>query len=213
MPHAAPLEAARVRVVALGDSTTAGTPGFRSPLEAPPAGSGNPESQYGYWIEKKHPEWKILNRGVNGETSGRILARFERDVLAAKPRALVVLAGVNDLYQGLAEEILRRNLDAIYEKAARAGIPVVACSILPYNIETSEVRQKMNRMNDWIRAEAASRGMVFCDTARAVEGSPGMLAGTPDGLHPDVSGYRKMGEVITPALEQILKSRKRAKRP
>lgn len=154
-----------------------------------------------------------MNRGVNGETSAQILARFERDVLAAKPRALVVLAGVNDLFQGIAEEILRRNLEAIYEKAARAGIPAVACSILPYNIATPGVRQKMKRMNDWIRAEAARRGMIFCDTARAVEGAPGMLAGTSDGLHPDVSGYRKMAEVIAPALEKILRSSGQAKRP
>jgi len=30
--------AERIRIVALGDSTTAGTPGFLSPLEAPPGG-------------------------------------------------------------------------------------------------------------------------------------------------------------------------------
>ena len=35
-----------ITIVALGDSTTAGTPAFKSPIEAPPNGSGNVESQY-----------------------------------------------------------------------------------------------------------------------------------------------------------------------
>src|SRR5256885_12376993 len=61
-----------VTVVALGDSTTAGTPGFRSPLEAPPDGAGNAESQYGYWLGQTHPDWQILNCGVNGERSDEI---------------------------------------------------------------------------------------------------------------------------------------------
>ena len=39
-----------MRIVALGDSTTAGTPGWRSPLESPPAGSGDAQSQYSYWL-------------------------------------------------------------------------------------------------------------------------------------------------------------------
>ena len=40
----------RVRIVALGDSTTAGTPGWLSPLESPPAGAGDETSQYAYWL-------------------------------------------------------------------------------------------------------------------------------------------------------------------
>src|SRR5436190_19180560 len=68
-------------IVALGDSTTAGTPGFKSPIEAPPDGAGNVESQYAYWLMKTHPDWRVLNRGVDGERSDQIRARFERDGL------------------------------------------------------------------------------------------------------------------------------------
>src|SRR5262245_4257251 len=75
----------RVRIVAMGDSTTAGTPGWQSPIEAPPAGRGDEASQYAYWLMKAHPEWDVLNRGVNGERSDQIARRFDRDVLAAAP--------------------------------------------------------------------------------------------------------------------------------
>src|SRR5690349_17743022 len=90
----------RLTIVGLGDSTTAGTPGFLSPLEAPPDGSGEPESQYAFWMVRAHPEWTVLNRGINGQTAAQIRARFERDVLAVRPQYAILLAGVNDIYGG-----------------------------------------------------------------------------------------------------------------
>ena len=51
------LFAIMITIVALGDSTTAGTPGYKSPVEAPPNGSGNVESQYAYWLMRARPDW------------------------------------------------------------------------------------------------------------------------------------------------------------
>ena len=73
-------------IVALGDSTTAGTPLFKSPVEAPPGGDGDRRSQFAYWLMQAHPDWQVLNCGVNGERSDEIARRFDRDVLAARPR-------------------------------------------------------------------------------------------------------------------------------
>src|SRR3979490_2912033 len=92
--------AAIATIIALGDSTTAGSPAFKSPIEAPPNGSGNVESQYAYWLTQTHADWRVLNRGVNGERSDQIRARFTRDVAGGRPDAGGVIAGVNDVYQG-----------------------------------------------------------------------------------------------------------------
>src|SRR4030095_16481680 len=67
----------KTRIVALGDSTTAGTPGWKSPLEAPPRGQGDETSQYAYWLMQAHQEWEVLNRGVNGERSDEIRRRVD----------------------------------------------------------------------------------------------------------------------------------------
>src|SRR5918998_213695 len=80
-----------LRIVALGDSTTAGTPGFLSPLEAPPAGRGEASSQYAWWLMQARPHWEVLNRGINGERTDQIRARFDRDVLGAAPDAVVII--------------------------------------------------------------------------------------------------------------------------
>ena len=79
-----PLMMAAATIVALGDSTTAGTPGFRSPIEAPPNGAGDVESQYAYWLMQEHADWRVLNRGVNGERTDEIRSRFRRDVVDAQ---------------------------------------------------------------------------------------------------------------------------------
>ena len=196
-----------ISIVALGDSTTAGTPAFRSPIEAPPNGAGDEQSQYAYWLMQKHKHWSVLNRGVNGERTDEIAARFDRDVLAAHPRVVVILAGVNDVYQGLPAEHATRQLRAMYDRAITAGIVVVAASIIPYNSATQGQNGAMHDINAWIATQAAKDPRIaFVDTRAAVAapGNPDRLSGSPDGLHPDVNGYRAMALAIESALARVL---------
>ena len=203
MMLAAAQPAEKVRIVAMGDSTTAGTPAFRSPVEAPPAGRGDQTSQYAYWLMQAHPEWEVLNRGVNGERSNQIRARFARDVIAAAPRVVVIVAGVNDVYQGRTAAHVTTELEAMYTSASRAGIAVVAGSIIPYNTATADQNARMREINEWIRRRP---GITFVDTRAAVAAADNrdMLFESPDGLHPSAAGYRRMADTIRPALEQIL---------
>jgi lysophospholipase L1-like esterase len=195
--------ASSLKIVAMGDSTTAGTPGFMSPVEAPPTGGGNPESQYCYWMMKAHPTWTVLNRGVNGQRSDQILSRFERDVVKEKPAVVVVLAGVNDIYQGRTPGSVKSNLEKMYLLAERSGIVVVAATILPYNAAGREESESIREVNAWIRTTSRPPLTLFCDTNLAVreKADPDLLASSPDGLHPDVEGYKKMGMAISATLE------------
>ena len=198
---------AAVIITALGDSTTAGTPAFKSPIEAPPDGAGNVESQYPYWLMQSHPEWRVLNRGVNGERADQILARFARDVTSAKPDLVVIVAGVNDVYQGRSAEDAEHQLARLYDAARAANIPVVAGSILPYNLATPEQNAQMHAINQWIRDYAACHvDVTFCDTRAAVAapGAPDRLESSPDGLHPAPDGYKTMAAALEPAIRSVL---------
>lgn len=194
---------AKLRVVGLGDSTTAGTPGFRSPLEAPPSGRGDPKSQYSYWMTQVHPEWTVLNRGVNGQRSDQILSRFQRDVVAEKPAVVIILAGVNDIYQGRGVEWVERNLEAMYSMAEKSKVVPVAATILPYDSAGEEEAWAIGEANRWIQSASKAAGRLFCDTNLAVrdETDPDALASSPDGLHPDVEGYRRMGLALAATIE------------
>jgi lysophospholipase L1-like esterase len=198
-------------IIALGDSTTAGTPGFKSPLEAPPDGSGTVESQYAYWLMKTRPDWRVLNRGVTGERSDQIRARFERDVIAETkkgdgPFLAVIIAGVNDVYQGRTAETVERELHAMYDAARAARLPLVAGTIIPYDTATDDQNRRMHAINRWIQHYTEHHGGVaFCDTRTAVA-EPGQLdrlVSSPDGLHPSPEGYRLIALALEPVIEKL----------
>jgi acyl-CoA thioesterase-1 len=201
------LAVATITIVALGDSTTAGTPGFKSPVEAPPNGSGNVESQYAHWLMQAHADWRVLNRGVNGERSDQIRARFARDVVPANPAVVVIIAGVNDIYQGRTAESVERELERMYDAARAARMGVVAGTIVPYNSSGADENARMRAVNAWIRDYTARHDtVVFCDTRAAVAapGQPDRLVSSPDGLHPSPEGYKRMASALEPAIRTAL---------
>ena len=198
----------RIRIVALGDSTTAGTPGWKSGIEMPPVGAGDETSQYAYWLMQERPHWEVLNHGVDGERSDQIRGRFEQGVVDLEPRAVVIIAGVNDVYQGREAQHVIEQLAAMYERAKRTGIAVVAGTIVPYNTATDEQNARMGEINTWIRTFSAANGYVaFADTRAAVAapGRPDHLFESPDELHPSPAGYRRMADAIRPVLERVLR--------
>jgi lysophospholipase L1-like esterase len=197
-------------IVAMGDSTTAGTPGFKSPRESPPRGSGDATSQYAYWLMHMHPDWEVVNQGIDGQRSDQIRSRFEEDVVGRHPAVVVIIAGVNDVYQGRTSQHVEGELAAMYRRAREAGIRVVAGTIIPYNTATPDQNRRMREINDWIRTRSgADPGIRFVDTRAAVAGAdtPDLLASSPDGLHPDAAGYRRMAEAIERAIEAVMLGR------
>ena len=152
---------------------------------------------------KAHPDWRVMNRGVNGERTDQIRARFPDFI----PDLLIIIAGVNDIYQGRDAAAVQRELEALYAMSLEAGIPIVAGSIIPYNTATAEQNARMHAVNGWIRAYAARRpNMVFCDTRAAVAapGAPDRLVSSPDDLHPSPEGYRLMARALEGAVEELI---------
>ena len=201
----------RLMIVGLGDSTTAGTPGFRSPLEAPPDGAGNPESQYAFWMMRSHPEWTVLNRGINGETTEEIRSRLSRDVLGPRPTYAIILAGVNDIFGGQRAETVERHLAAMYADVLDAGIVPVAATVLPYDSANARASGDILTLNAWIENLTKVLGILFCDTHATVAdpADSNRLKGTPDGLHPDVAGYRAMGDALSRTIEDHVRRSER----
>lgn len=198
-----------IRILAMGDSTTAGTPFFRSPVEAPPDGSGDKEAPYTHWLGDGREDRMVFNRGVAGERTDEIFERMKKDVPVLKPHVVIILAGVNDLYQGHSTIRVENRLEEMYQFTADNKLLTIACSILPYNTDSSDTtREKIAQVNRWIRTYSEKHAIFFCDTAQAVEtpGQPGRLSSTQDGLHPDKAGYQKMGERVKTILEESLNS-------
>ena len=79
----------------------------------------------------------------------------------------------------------------MYDRAAHAGIRVVAGTIIPYNTATADQNAADARINAWIREqERSDPAIAFVDTRAAVAaaGDPDRLADSPDELHPSPPG-------------------------
>ncbi len=114
---------------------------------------------------------------------------------------------MNDVYEGRPAESAERELEAMYDAARGAGIPVVAGSILPYDSATPDQNARMHAINRWIQAYAARHAdVVFCDTRAAVAApdEPDRLGASPDGLHPSPEGYKSMAERLEPVIRSVL---------
>ena len=96
----------------------------------------------------------MINAGVNGERTDEIAARFDRDVLAHAPDVLILLAGVNDVYQGREAHVVQAQLLAMYTRAGEARLRIVACSIIPFDTATPDQNARMHAINAWIRDTA-----------------------------------------------------------
>lgn len=68
---------------------------------------------------------RVLNRGRGGETMPETIARFERDVGAARPDLVVWQLGVNDLVRDLPTEASAARIEQGLTALARYGAPVV----------------------------------------------------------------------------------------
>lgn len=157
---------------------------------------------------KAHPDWTVLNRGINGQRTDDVASRFERDVLQERPDYVIVLVGVNDVYQHIPLNSVKENLLAIYEKAIAARITLLTATVLPYNTASVNESEAIRNINSWIRDTASRLGALFCDTNQVTRNpsNPNRLLTSPDGLHPDASGYRKMGEAIAETIVAHLKA-------
>src|SRR5881275_985640 len=111
-----------------------------------------------------------INRGIGGQTTPQMLVRFHPDVVALKPRVVVILAGTNDIAGNTGPstlEMIEDNLASMAEIASANGIKVVLSSVLPafeYSWKPGlKPADKIVALNEWIREYAKRTGAVYLD--------------------------------------------------
>jgi lysophospholipase L1-like esterase len=162
-----------------------------------------------------------VNRGIGGQTTPQMLVRFRSDVVALKPKVVVILAGTNDIAGNTGPstvEMIEDNIASMAEIASANGIKVVLSSVLPvfdYPWKPGlEPAPKIIALNKWMHDYADKHGAIYLDYHTPMaDARGGMREGlASDGVHPNEAGYRLMAPLAQQAIERALRDSGNPKR-
>jgi lysophospholipase L1-like esterase len=154
-----------------------------------------------------------IGRGIGGQVTSQMLVRFQSDVINLKPKAVVILAGTNDIALNngyISVEHIFENIVSMTELAKQHKIKVVLCSVLPvYNYPWRPGVESINQikeLNGKIKKYTAENKVFYADYYSAmVDDRQGLnIKYQSDEVHPNLEGYKKMEEVIQKILIKIL---------
>ncbi|RPI51074.1 MAG: arylesterase [Acidobacteria bacterium] len=177
-------------IVAFGDSLTAG-PGLK------------PEQAYPSLLQQRVAaaghNHRVVNAGLNGDTSGDALRRFDAALLPGTQ--IVVLAiGINDGLRGVPVATVERNVAAMIERAQARGIRVLLCAMeappvggLTYTIEFHRLFNRLAQRYSLPLVPFFLVGIVGNDELNL-----------DDTLHPNAAGHRIIADAIWPHLRPML---------
>ena len=160
------------------------------------------------------PGKPYIGRGISGQTTPQMLVRFNQDVVALRPKVVVILAGTNDIAGNTGPstiEMIEDNLRSMAEIARASGIRVVLSSVLPvYDYPWRpglEPALKIVALNAWMKDYAAKSGATYLDYHSAMgDARQGMRAElASDGVHPNDAGYRVMAPLAEKAIAAALR--------
>ena len=158
----------------------------------------------------------FVDRGISGQTTAEMLARFRRDVIDLNPKAVVILAGINDIAQNngaIKLENVFGNIVSMCELAKFNGIRVVLCSVLPCDrfswrpeIKPAAAFAELNTM---LKRYAAEHKIPYVDYHAALDNGSGGLDAriSRDGCHPTLYGYTLMEPMVVEGINKALRTK------
>jgi lysophospholipase L1-like esterase len=176
----------------------------------------------GWKLEEYFPGKPYVNRGISGQTTPQMLVRFQPDVIALRPRVVVILAGTNDIAGNtgpMTLEAIENNYRSMAELAKAHGIKVIFSSILPIsdynkNAQGQPIVRSLQRkpeqilaLNKWLKDYAAANKHIYLDYFAATADDKGFLRAdlANDGLHPHAGGYKIMAPLAQKAIDEALR--------
>lgn len=176
-------QAEELRVLALGDSLTAGY-GLNEGEGLVP--------QLNAWLAEKGAMVEVVNAGVSGDTSAGGASRLGW-ALQDDVDAIMVVLGGNDLLRGIPPSATRANISTILSEAKAKDLPVLLVGMKAPGNFGPDYKAEFDRLYPELAAEfGAIHVDSFFDLLVPGATDPGALAPymQPDGIHPDAQGVK-----------------------
>ncbi|MFS8036216.1 arylesterase [Xanthobacter sp. AM11] len=185
-----------VRIVAFGDSLTAGY--------GIPAAAAFP-AQLEAALKARGLDVVVVNAGVSGETAPQGLARLDWSVPPGTD-AVIVELGANDMLRGLDPATTRKALSSIVARLKARGVGVLLAGMRA----APNLGRAFQEQYDAIFPElAAAEGVLLYPFF--LEGvAADRSLNQPDGLHPTAAGVKRIVEGILPKAEELVARAKAA---
>jgi lysophospholipase L1-like esterase len=150
-----------------------------------------------------------LNQGISGENSGQIRQRLWA-FSETRPDTIYVMAGTNDLRQGISDRIILDNLRQIVRRLRlyHPQSQVIIQSILPTRL-TAIGSERVRHLNQQIALIAQQEGIGYLNLHTLFADAQGQLRQdlTTDGIHLTRRGYQVWEEAINYADSSLVASR------
>ena len=159
------------------------------------------------------PGKPYVNRGISGQTTAQMVARFRQDVIDLHPKAVVILGGTNDVAGNtgpMAPEMTEDNWESMADLAKANGIRAIFASITPSTDfwwhKGLKPAEKIRTLNAWLKGYCASHGLTYLDYYSTLTDEEGGMKKefTVDGVHATAKGYAVMAPLAQAAIDEAL---------
>jgi len=162
------------------------------------------------------PGKPYINRGISGQTTAQMLVRFRQDVIALQPKAVVILAGTNDI-AGNTGPTRIEDIEANFTSLAELAKAIASLSCFPRcfrSIITPRIARPLRPASSGKDCGIESlakdllrrQGCIYLDYFSAMVDRSGLLRKelANDGLHPNQAGYKLMAPLAEGAIDKLV---------
>ncbi|MCA9063369.1 MAG: hypothetical protein KDA96_09930 [Planctomycetaceae bacterium] len=159
-------------------------------------------------LDESFPDRRTLNQGFGGSEIADSNYYFDRLITAAKPRAVVLYAGDNDLAKGKSPETVHADFQkfvALAKEKLPAGTPVYFIAIKP-SLKRWALADKIQAANAAVKTTCDNdEQLIYVDVWGPMlndQGTPRDDVFLQDGLHMNTAGYRIWADTLRPLLKK-----------
>ncbi len=159
---------------------------------------------------------EIINEGINGDTTGGMLSRFNDSVILKKPDIVFIMGGSNDLIAGATLGVMQANImSMVHQSFGKLIVPIIG---IPSKVDILNVRKdwaeftdfyeissQMEKYKTWIIEFSKTFGVNYIDFNYEVEKSALLLNESIyiDGLHLNEVGHKIMSEIFIEKINEM----------